>query len=102
MSICRNNFDTLKLELQNSKLTIKEMQYREKENLKDLVNIRKENKQMEVKMQGLTDGLNFIQENSEFVDLENKLKNTIFILMRENKQLKSQLYQAGLSDHNPS
>jgi hypothetical protein len=102
MSICRNNFDTLKLELQNSKLTIKEMQYREKENLKDLVNIRKENKQMEMKMQGLTDGLNFIQENSEFVDLENKLKKTIFILMRENKQLKSQLYQAGLSDHNPS
>ena len=98
----QKNFDAMKLELQNSKLTIKDMQYREKDSLKDLVTIRKANKQMEVRTQGLTDGLNFIQENSEFVDQENKLKNTIFILMRENKQLKSQLYQAGLSDHNPS
>ena len=94
-------YEQLKLDLKTSKETIKDMQWKQKDSLKDLVATRKANEQMEMKIHGLTEGLNFIQENSEFVDQENKLKNTIFILMRENKQLKNQLHLAAQSSLNP-
>ena len=93
-------YDQCKLDLKTAKETIKDFQWRQKQDLKELVSTRKIKDQMEHKVNGLTEGLNFIQENSEFVDQANKLKNTIFILMRENKELKSQLYQSGLSSQN--
>jgi hypothetical protein len=94
-------FETAKLDLKVAKETIKDFKWRQKEDLRELVNTRKIKDQMENKVNGLTEGLNFIQENSEHLDTANKLKNTIFILTRENKQLKSQLYQFGLSSQSP-
>lgn len=98
---CRNKYDILRKDLQTAKVSMKDMNYRQKESLRDLVSTRKIKEHMEMKVQGLTEGLNFIQENSEFVDRENKLKNTIFILTRENKELMNQLNPTGLSSQSP-
>ena len=89
--ICKNKFDILKFDLKSAKESIKDLQYQNKETLKDFIVTRKAKQDMEVKVQGLTEGLSIIQEQADFVDKENKLKNTIFILMRENKQLKKQI-----------
>lgn len=94
-------YEVLKHDLRTSKSTIKDMQYQQKDNLREMVATRKAKEHMEMKVHGLTEGLNFIQENSEFVDRENKLKNTIFILMRENKQLKNQLDLIARSSQSP-
>lgn len=99
--LCKNKYDVMKNDLKAAKVTIKDMQYRAKDNLKDFVATRKAKEHMEAKVQGLTEGLNFIQENSEFIDQDNKLKNTIFILMREIKELKNQQYPVVLSNQSP-
>ena len=97
----KKKYDVLKLDLKTAKETIKDFQWKQKHDLKELVSTKKIKEQMENKVNGLTEGLNFIQENSESLDYQNKLKNTIFILIRENKQLKNQLCLTGLSDQSP-
>ena len=88
---CKNKFEVLKLDLRTAKESIKELQYQNKDTMRDFIATRKVKQEMEAKVQGLTEGLNLIQEQSDYVDKENKLKNKIFILMRENKKLKKQI-----------
>jgi len=75
------------------------MKWEQKDNLKNLISFKKENQHMEVKIHGLTEGLNCIQEDNN-VNQEVKLKKIIFILLRENKELKNQIHLIERSSQN--
>ena len=76
--------EILKREMQNQKLTVKEMQFREKDNLRNFVATRKTKEQMEARVHGLTEALHLVQEGSK--------------LANYSKPIKPQLYPAGLSN----
>ena len=90
----------VKQDLKKSKEKIKDLMRKQKDSLRDFTTTDKARQHLEIKVQGLTDGLTMIEENAEPVDQENKLKNIIFILIRENKELKNQLHLIELSSQN--
>ena len=90
----------VKQDLKKSKEKIKDLMWKQKDSLRNFTATDKARQHLEIKVQGLTDGLTMIEENAEPVDQENKLKNIIFILIRENKELKNQLHLIELSSQN--
>lgn len=96
----QRKFHILKQDIKFSKGKIIDMKWTQKDDLRNLVSAKKENQHMEAKIQGLTEGLNCIEEEFQ-LDEEKKLKNIIFILLRENKLLKKQLHQVGQSGLSP-
>lgn len=97
----QKKFQILKQSTKFSKEKISDLQYTHKDNLKELISVQKEKSHKEGQLKGLLEGLDCIEEEFQF-DEEHKLKNIIFILMRENKSLRKQLDQAEQSGQNPS
>ena len=97
----QKKFSVLKQDIKFSKSKINDFKYTHKDNLKTLISVKKEKNHKESQLKGLIEGLGCIEEEFQF-DKEHKLKNIIFILLRENKTLRKRLDQVEQSDQCPS